>query len=384
MTAAQPNSPDIADWLRLVRADGVGPKTFARLVEYFGSVQKALAAPASHLRNVKEVGPKTSEAIARTRDKFDADKELALCAEHGVWLINYDDSRYPPALKAIYDPPPVLYIKGTLKRADSLAVAIVGARRCSTYGSEQASRFAHMLAASGFTVVSGMARGIDSAAHRGALSAKGRTIAVQGCGLSNIFPPENDKLAAIIAESGALLSELPMKYEPLSENFPGRNRIIAGLATAVIVVEATANSGALITANAALEQDRDVMAVPGKIDSPLSAGPHLLLKQGARLIDSVEDIMETLGIIGAQLKDHAANASAKARRKAETPLFDAERLNLTDAEKAVFNALDHEPAHVEQLIIKTSLTAGAVNAALVSLRLKGLIKHLPGNMFIKL
>ena len=207
---------------------------------------------------------------------------------------------------------------------------------------------------------------------------------MQGCGLSNIFPPENDKLASLIAESGALVSELPMTYEPLVENFPPRNRIIAGLSTAVIVVEATANSGALITANAALDQDRDVMAVPGKIDSPLSAGPHLLLKQGARLIDSVEDIMETLGIIGAQLKDHASASSAKAKRKAETPLFDAERMNLTEAEKAVYNALDHEPAHVEQLITETALTAGAVNASLVSLRLKGLIKHLPGNMFIKL
>ena len=378
------NSPNIENWLKLNRAEGVGPKTFARLVEYFGSVENALGASVSQLTKVNGIGTKTAEAVFRTRDKFNVEKELALAAEHGVWIINSDDNRYPPALKAIYDPPSILWIKGTLSRSDSLAVAIVGARRCSTYGADQASRFAHMLAASGFTIVSGLARGIDSAAHRGALSAKGRTIAVQGRGLADVFPPENDKLAAMIAQSGALISELPMTYEPLTENFPPRNRIIAGLAAAVIVVEATARSGALITAKAALDQKRDVMAVPGKIDSPLSAGPHRLLKQGAKLIDSVEDIMETLGVIGRTLKDHAADASAKARRKSETPLFDTARLNLTDAEKNVLNALDHEPAHVEQLITKTSLAAGAVNAALVSLRLKALIKRLPGNMFIKL
>jgi len=286
----QQNSPGIENWLRLIRADGVGPTIFARLLKYFNTIDRIMAASVNSLANVSGIGLKTAEAIARTRDKFNVEKELALADKLGVWILNYQDNRYPPALKQIYDPPPVLYIKGTLTRQDCLAVAIVGSRRCSNYGSEQASRFAHMLASAGFTIVSGMARGIDTAAHRGALSAQARTIAVQGCGLANIFPPENKKLYGLIADSGACVSELPLSYEPLSENFPARNRIISGLAMGVIVIEAWAKSGAIITAKAAIDQNREVMAVPGRIDSPCNAGAHRLLKDGARLIDGVETL----------------------------------------------------------------------------------------------
>ncbi len=383
MAKAQPNSSDIEKWLKLIRADGVGPVTFAKLVEHFGSVDRALGASVSELAKVDGVGFKTAERTAATRDKFDAAAELELAGKLGVWLINLDDKRYPPVLKQIYDPPPVLYVKGSLTRDDNLAISIVGSRRCSLYGQEQSTRFAHFLGSAGFTICSGMARGIDTAAHQGALSAGGRTIAVQGCGLANIFPPENKKLFELIAESGACISELPLGYEPLSENFPPRNRIIAGLSLGTIVVEAGLNSGALITAKAGLDYNREVMAVPGKIDSPLSRGAHKLLKEGARLIESVEDVMEALGYIGEQLEPHVSRAAADAAEKAEAPLFDARELRLSGDERAVYDCLGKEPMHVEQIIADTELMPGSVNAGLISLRLKGLIKQLPGSMFVK-
>ncbi|MHC4721291.1 MAG: DNA-processing protein DprA [Planctomycetota bacterium] len=379
----QQNSPDIESWLKLIRADGVGPTTFAKLLKLFRSVDRALGASVSELAKVNGIGFKTAERIARSRDKFDPQKELAAAAKLGVWIINAADKRYPPPLRQIYDPPPVLYVKGTLTRADSLAIAIVGTRRCSTYGAEQASRFGHVLASAGFTIVSGMARGIDTAAHRGALAAGGRTIAVHGCGLANIFPPENKKLLSLITASGACLSELPVEYEALSENFPPRNRIIAGLAMGVIVIEAPARSGALLTAKAALAENREVMVVPGKIDSPLSVGSHRLVKEGAKLVDCVEDVMEALGCIGLDLKGHATSAAQKATQNVEAPLFDVSRLNLSDAERAIYDFLGAEPMHIDEVIVATGLGAGKVNSALISLRLKGLIKEFPGNLFKK-
>jgi DNA processing protein len=383
MTKPQPNSVDIEKWLGLIRADSVGPTTFAKLINHFDSVERTLGASVGELTKIDGIGFKTAERIAKTRNKFDATAELELAEELGVWLIHLDDERYPPVLKRIYDPPPVLYIKGSLTRADNLAIAIVGSRRCSLYGQEQSSRFAHFLSSAGFTIVSGMARGIDTAAHQGALSANGRTIAVQGCGLGNIFPPENKKLFELIAESGACISELPLQYEPMPENFPPRNRIIAGLSLGTIVIEAAPNSGAMITAEAAMENNRDVMAVPGKIDSPLSKGPHRLIKQGARLIESIEDIMETLGCIGEQLHEHVAEATTKASEKVETPLFDVGQLKLADDEKTIYDCLSKEPLHIDQLITETDLAAGSINAGLISLRLKGLIKQLPGSLFLK-
>ena len=383
MAKSQQHSADIEKWLKLIRLDNVGPTTFGKLIKHFGSVDRALGASVSELAKVDGVGFKTGEQIAATRNKFDTTAELELAQKLGVWIIHLDDKRYPPVLKQIYDPPPVLYIKGSLTRQDSLCISIVGSRRCSLYGQEQSSRFAHFLSSAGFTICSGMARGIDTAAHQGALSANGRTIAVQGCGLANIYPPENKKLFEMIAESGACISELPLRYEPLSENFPPRNRIIAGLSLGTIVVEAGQRSGALITARAALENNREVMAVPGKIDSPLSKGPHQLIKQGAKLIESVEDIMEALGYIGQQLKSHVAAATIKASGKAEAPLFDTSQLNLSGSEKTIYDYLSKEPSHIDQLIAETDVAPGNINAGLISLRLKGLIKQLPGNLFLK-
>ena len=380
---AEPHSPQIELWLKLIRSEGVGPTLFRRLVDYFGDIEQILGASVSELTKVEGIGNKTAESIARTRNAFDAEQELGLADKLGVWVIHLHDERYPPALKAVYDPPPVLYIKGSLTRADNLAMAIVGSRRCTHYGTEQANRFSHLLASAGFTIVSGLARGIDTAAHRGALSAQGRTIAVQGCGLSNIFPPENKTLFDQIAENGAVISELPLGYEPLAENFPGRNRIIAGLSMGVLVVEATYRSGALISAQAALENNREVMAVPGRVDAPTSAGCHKLLKQGARLVDGIDEIMDALGHVGDGLKDHAGNAAAEAEQNAQGTLFDVSRLNLTEAEEAILGHLNSEPVHVEELIEVTMLSAAKVHSAIISLQLKGVVKQLPGNMLVK-
>jgi DNA processing protein len=377
------NSKEINRWLKLFHSDGVGPVTFSKLVKYFGSADSALGASVSQLRHVEGIGSKTAEKIAAGRDKFRPDPELELAQKLGVWIIHIEDERYPTLLKRIYDPPPVLYIKGTLSRADNLSVAIVGSRRCSLYGREQASRFAHFLAGAGFTICSGMARGIDSAAHQGALSANGRTIAVQGCGLANIFPPENNKLFDRIADNGACISELPLRYEPLAENFPTRNRIIAGLSLGTIVIEAGLRSGALITAQSALTNNREVMAVPGKIDSPLSKGANSLIKAGARLIDSVEDVVEALGYIGEQLKGHVSAAAKEAENSQQGELFVAHALKLSGNEKRIYDSLEKEPVHIEDVINRCGLGAGKVNAAVVVLRLKGLIKSLPGNHFVR-
>jgi len=383
MSKPQQNSVDIEKWLKLIRADNVGLVTFARLIKHFGTPARALGASASELAKVDGIGFKTAEQIVATRNKFDTAAELELAYKLGVWIINLDDERYPPVLKQIYDPPPVLYIKGSLTTADNLAISIVGSRRCSLYGQEQSSRFAHFLSSAGFTICSGMARGIDTAAHQGALSAGGRTIAVQGCGLANIFPPENKKLFELTADSGACISELPLQYEPLSENFPPRNRIIAGLSLGTIIVEAAPNSGALITARAALENNREVMAVPGKIDSPLSKGAHRLIKQGAKLVESVQDVMEALGYIGERLQSHVSAAAAKASEMIETPLFDISQLNLSENEKTIYDCLSKEPLHIEQIIAGTNLAPGGINAGLISLQLKGLIKQLPGSLFLR-
>ncbi|MDH4202064.1 MAG: DNA-processing protein DprA [Phycisphaerae bacterium] len=379
----QEHSPGIELWLKLIRAEGIGPTLFRRLLEYFGNVERILGASVSELTKVEGIGYKTAEMIARSRSAFDAEKELALANKLGVWVIHLQDDRYPAALKAIYDPPPVLYVKGSLSRADALAMAVVGSRRCTHYGTEQANRFSHLMASAGFTIVSGLARGIDTAAHRGALAAGGRTIAVQGCGLASVFPPENKALFEQVVENGAVVSELPLTYEPLAENFPGRNRIIAGLSMGVLVVEATYRSGALISAQAAVDNNREVMAVPGRIDSPASAGCHKLLKQGAQLVDSIEEIMDALGYVGDGLKDHAGAAATDAQANVQRTLFDVSELNLSDEESAILKHLNSEPVHVEELIGLTQFPAGKVHAAVISLQLKGLVKQLPGNMIVK-
>jgi len=383
MADRYPNSAGIEHWLALMGADGVGPVTCHKLIRHFGSAEAALGASARHLAVVEGIGDKTAEGIAVSRDRFNVQEELALADRLGVWLMHLEDPRYPPGLKVLYDPPPVLYVKGQLRREHQLAISIVGSRQCSLYGQEQASKLAHLLAGAGFTIVSGMARGIDTAAHQGALSVGGQTLAVQGCGLANVFPPENRRLFDLISQSGACLSELPLRSEPLAGNFPSRNRIIAGLSAATIVVEAGLRSGALITARCALENNREVMAVPGRVDSPLSKGPHHLLRQGAVLVESPQDVLDALGQIGACLQEPLAAASEQSPDRGAADRHDRLLPGLGEAEKAVYAVLSSDPAHTDQIVAGTGLAAGQVTAALVSLQLKGLIRSVPGNLFVR-
>lgn len=263
------------------------------LLDEFKSPENILRAPVEGLRSVKGIGPSIAKAVKNAGSDYDVEKEIALAEKSGVVILTVFDEDYPERLKNIYDPPVILYVKGSIKKEDSLAVSIVGSRKCTYYGMNMADNIAEKLAFSGVTVVSGLARGIDTAAHKGALKS-GRTIAVLGSGLGNIYPAENKPLSEKIAQNGAVVSEFPMHMPPNKNNFPQRNRIISGLSAAVLVVEAANKSGALITADFALEQGRDVFAVPGAAGRLSSAGTNSLIKQGAKLIDSAEDILEEL------------------------------------------------------------------------------------------
>ncbi len=376
----------ISSYLRLHLTDQVGPITFARLLDRFGSIDRIFKASPAELASVPRIShDKAHRMIGSWRQaeaESTAEAEIQLAQKLGIKIITADCEDYPVLLSKVPKRPAVLYVKGSITRADELAVAVVGSRYCSQYGMEQASRISHLLAAAGFTIISGLARGIDTAAHRGALAAGGRTIAVQGRGLAGIYPKENAELAQQIIENGALVSELPLKYEPIANTFPARNRIISGLSLGTIVVEARQRSGALITARLALEQNREVMAVPGRIDAPGSKGPHMLIKQGAQLVESIDDILEALGSLGKVLQKHTKAAELLAQQKTEqATLFDISQLKLNDNEQAVLNCTGKEPVHINQIIEQGNLQPGQAYAAATSLQLKGIIKQLPGSYY---
>ena len=249
--------------LRWSLASGVGPILFGRLIERFGSAQAAMGASATMLEQIEGIGRSTAEQIARERDEVDVAAEVALAEKHGVRILSRDDEEFPPALRHIPDPPICLYVMGRIERVDAIALAVVGARRCTHYGVEQAFRFGYQLAQRGVTIISGLARGVDSQSHRGALKAGGRTLAVLGNGLSRIYPPEHDELARDITRCGAIISELPMLTSPDKSNFLPRNRLIAGLSLGVLVIEAARRSGSLTTARLGTEYDREIFALPG-------------------------------------------------------------------------------------------------------------------------
>jgi DNA processing protein len=281
--------------LLLALTPGIGPRLRKSLVAHFGSAEAVVNAAASDLRAVPGIGQKLSRCIVASRREIDVDAELRDCHENKVSVLVEFEADYPATLRNIPDPPGVLFVRGQIRPTDGIAVAIVGTRHGTTYGVAQAEKLAAGLATCGYTVVSGLARGIDAAAHRGALKAGGRTLAVLGSGVLNIYPPEHESLATEIIAQGALISENPPRSPPLSGAFPQRNRIITGLSLGVIVVEASERSGALISARHAMEQGREVFAVPGRVDSRTSRGCHRLLRDGAKLVETIDDVLEELG-----------------------------------------------------------------------------------------
>lgn len=375
-----PESPDEAellDLLCLTMVPGVGPATFQALMERFKTAGKVLSASESRLRDVQNVGPKLAAAIARARRDFDPEVERELCRKSGVEIVGRGSEGYPEPLERIPDPPPLLYRRGAMTAADELAIAIVGSRKCTPYGLRTAERLAQSLARVGLTVVSGLARGIDASAHRGALKAGGRTLAVLANGLAEVYPPEHEELAGEIAEAGAILSEMPMRQKPLADLFPRRNRIISGLCLGVVVVEATPRSGSLVTARHAMEQNREVFAVPGPVDSLPSRGCHRLIRDGARLVETVDDIMEELRHVVRQVRPvHDPSPPIHDRKPAE--------LVLSEQERMILGHLDDAPKGVDELIGKTRQTASQVMATLSVLEMRRLIRRMPGNLFVRL
>lgn len=355
--------------LQLALTPGVGPKTYRALIEYFGSAEAAAVAAPSQLRKVFGVGPKLMRAIIDTRANLDIDSELKACAEQQVAVVTVDSVGYPRPLREIHSPPTVLFVRGELLPSDTLAIAIVGTRHATSYGVRQAERLATGLSHAGLTIVSGLARGIDAAAHRGALQAGGRTVAVLGCGVLNIYPPEHDELAEKILQRGALLSEAPPHSQPHSGMFPQRNRLISGLCLGVIVVEAAQRSGALISAEHAMEQGREVFAVPGPVDSRTSRGCHQLIRDGAKLVETVDDVLEELGPL----------VEATPREDGRIVRHPAE-LQLNVQEQTVLDAATTEPLSIDQVVVRSGLPVHRVLATLSVLEMRRLIRRLSGNL----
>ena len=373
MSRSSEPDPDLLDLLRLTMVAGVGPKTCQTLLERFGSAGRVLDAPESSLRDVPGVGPKVAQKVARARQEVDAEAELELCRRMGVRLVAQGDDGYPPPLGEIPDPPSLLYIRGSIEPADQLAIALVGSRKCTPYGLRIAEKLATSLARVGLTVVSGLARGIDAAAHRGALLGGGRTLAVMANGLAEVYPPEHEQLALEVIASGALISESPMGQSPIAGLFPQRNRIISGLCLGVVVVEATPRSGSLSTAKHATDQNREVFAVPGPVDSLSSRGCHYLIRDGARLVETVDDILEELGPLVREVK--ASPEEPAIRHPAE--------LSLSDQERTLLGKLDDRPVSVDELIVGSGLTASQVMATLSVLEMRRLVRRLPGPRFVR-
>ncbi|MFQ5847798.1 MAG: DNA-processing protein DprA [Candidatus Methylomirabilales bacterium] len=356
-------------WLALNMVPHVGPIIFATLLEHFGTAGRILRASRKALEGVSGIGPATAEAIRSFPAAEAVAREQKRMRSRGLRFLMLRDVEYPAPLREIHQPPPVLYVRGCWEEGDRRAVAIVGSRSATPYGRGVAERLAFDLATRGLTVVSGLARGIDGAAHRGALRAGGRTIAVLGSGPDIVYPSEHRKLADAIAARGALVSEFPLGTGPLKGNFPQRNRLISGLTLGVVVVEATVESGALITANHALEQGREVFAVPGMVRGRLSQGCHRLIKAGAKLTEGWEDVMEELRIETRALPQAVPP---------EPPLPPVE-----GEEGGVLRLLGEEPVHIDAVIAGSGLPAPAVAASLLSLEMKGWVRQLSGKTFVR-
>ena len=358
----------LIDALQLSLVSGVGPKLRQALLDRFGDPRTILQAAMSDLRSVPGIGAKLALAIASAREQTDAREEVEFCRRQGIDILLEEAQSYPRALREIHDPPGVLFVRGQIKPQDALAIAIVGARHGTHYGKTQAERLAGSLARAGITIISGLARGIDAAAHRGAIAAGGRTIAVLGSGVANIYPPEHQGLAEDVIAHGALLSESPPRAAPMSGTFPQRNRLISGMSLGVLVVEASKRSGALITARHAMEQGRDVFAVPGRVDSRTSQGCHALIRDGAKLVETADDILEELGPL---VEATSLDNGQAVRHPAE--------LLLNELEQQVLAAIDSEPTVIDQVIFTSGLPAPNVLATLSILEMRRLVRRVSGN-----
>ena len=350
----------------------VGPVRLRKLLEVFGEPQLILAAKRNELRKVEGIGNEVADQISNWEATVDLSAELARVRDFGATVITQNSPSYPRSLREIHAPPIVLYIRGELEERDHHAIGVIGARRTTHYGMESAKKLSYQLAYAGLTVISGLARGIDTAAHHGALAAKGRTIAVIGSGLAKLYPPENAALAEKIRNgSGAVVSEFSMEIEPDRQTFPMRNRIISGWSHGILVVEAGLNSGALITAAQALEQGRSVYAVPGHINAPSAMGSNRLIQQGAKLVMDASDILDDLQILLPETKP-----SPQAAARPLPPLSQQER--------RVYDAINAAETSIDEIAAKSELPSGAVSSTLLQLELKRLVKQLPGKYFVKL
>ncbi|MEP6809685.1 MAG: DNA-processing protein DprA [Chthoniobacterales bacterium] len=350
----------------------MGPVRLRKLLEVFETPEQILAARASALRAVDGIGADVAEQIVHWESAVDLSAELDRIRDFGATVITPTSEMYSRQLREIHAPPIVLYVWGELKERDQHAIGVIGSRRTTHYGTEAAKKLSYQLAYSGLTVISGLARGIDTAAHQGALAAKGRTIAVIGSGLNKLYPPENAALAEKIANgNGAVVSEFSMDVEPDRQTFPMRNRIISGWSHGILVVEAGLNSGALITASQALEQGRAVYAVPGHIHAPSAMGSNRLIQQGAKLVMEAADILDDLSIL---LPEAKPSPEAAARPLPE----------LTEDERKVYDAIHDSETSIDDIAAGAVLPSGSVSSVLLRLELKRLVKQLPGKYFVKL
>jgi len=356
---------------------GLARNTAAKLVRHFDTAIEVLESPLEEIAQVEGILHKTAEKIKNFKIEPALSDELKLVEKRGVKVITLEDAEYPELLKEIFDPPLVLYIRGDILPQDRYALAIVGTRNATRYGLRFAEDLGRQLGQIGLTVVSGMARGIDSSAHRGAIAASGRTIAVLGCGVDVVYPPENDELAEKIAASGAVISEFPLSTQPYPANFPIRNRIISGLSLGTIVVEAGERSGALITSDCALEHGREVFAVPGPTFSKYSQGTHKLIKQGAKLVDRIEDILEEIAphLDGFQPKLAADVAETGKAAQAEAVA------ELSNEERRVMDVLSYDMVHIDEIIMNVDLPTPKVLSILSTLEMKNLVLQEPGKLF---
>ncbi len=352
-------------WVGFNRVYGVGPAKVRALIDHFGDLETAWNADLNDLREAG-LDRRSIENLLNARKTVDLDRELERVQKAGARILTWEDADYPPLLRNLADAPPLLYVKGQLNTADrEWTVAIVGTRRASAYGRQAAEVLATALVHNGITIVSGLARGIDAYAHEAALKANGRTLGILACGIDQVYPPEHAKLAARIADCGALLTEAPCGSPPEAGNFPARNRIISGLSLGTIVVEAGETSGALITADRALEQGREVFAVPGNIFARTSHGTNSLLKEGATLVTSAQDVLEALN-----LKMVTAHSEVRAVIP-EDP-----------TEAKLFALLSHEPTHIDYLVRESGLPVAQVSSTLALMELKGSVRQIAGMQYV--